>query len=135
MGDDDKKGFTVTDRRVKPDDDTPVSKAGNKTAPDPEAGPKAGNIGAPGDACSAPLPEMNFASFIISINTSALIHLGLLPDLATGQSQKQVELARQTIDLLGILKEKTKGNLSPDEADLLDNVLFDLRIKFVDACK
>ena len=135
MGDEDKKGFTVTDRRVKPEDDAQASQPAGKTASDLGAEPKPGPNPKPEDDCSAPLPEMTFASFIISLNTSALIHLGLLPDLATGQALKQVELARQTIDLLGILKEKSKGNLTRDEADLLDNVLFDLRIKFVDACK
>jgi hypothetical protein len=129
MADEEKKGFTVTDRRVRINDPAPVAEP--EINPEPVAAEKPG----PEQSCYESMPGMNFASFIISLNTSALIHLGLLPDPAGGQVEKQVELARQTIDLLDILKEKTQGNLSKDESDLLDNVLFDLRIKFLDVCK
>jgi len=135
MDNDGKKGFTVTDRRVKIDADAQLQEPPSQTGSAAPTGPEAAQNAEPDPACSGPLPEMSFASFIISLNTSALIHLGLLPDLSGGQVEKQVELARQTIDLIGILKEKTKGNLAREEADLLDNVLFDLRIKFLDVCK
>jgi len=127
MTDQDKKGFTVTDRRVKPDQEA-------KDAPSP-AKPETEKKTEPQNQCAEPFPEMTFASFLISLNTSALMHLGLLPDLSSGQVQKNFELAKQTIDLLGLLKEKTKGNLSQEEQDLLDNLLLDLRLKFVELCK
>jgi len=135
MDNEEKKGFTVTDRRAKIDEGAQLREPPSQTGSAAPTGPEDSQNAEPDPACSAPLPEMNFASFIISLNTSALIHLGLLPDPAGEQVEKQVEFARQTIDLLGILKEKTKGNLAREEADLLDNVLFDLRIKFLDACK
>jgi hypothetical protein len=78
-----------------------------------------------------PLPPVTFATFIFSLNSSALIHLGELPDPASGQSGRDVGLAKQTIDLLGMLKEKTRGNLTPDEDQMLDAVLFDLRMRYL----
>lgn len=80
-----------------------------------------------------PLPEINFSSFILSLSTSVLIQLGEIQDPITKQSAKQLPLAKQTIDLIGMLKEKTKGNLSPDEAKVLDAMLYDLRMRYVKA--
>ncbi len=128
MAEDEKKGFTIKDRRIKPGEDEP--KPASQT---PEgAGPK--EPAAPGPE-KFPLPEMNFATFIISLNTSALIHLGLLPDPGSGRLEHNPELAKQTIDLLGILEEKTRGNLTPEEQDLFNNVLYELRIKYVELGK
>jgi len=128
MSEQDKKGFTVTDRRISQNQDAQAEAEQKARESEPsQARPEA--------ACPESFPPMTFASFIISLNTSALIHLGLLPDPSTGQTHKEPELARQTIDLLGILKEKTRNNLDKDEQDLLDNLLFDLRLKFVELCK
>lgn len=80
-----------------------------------------------------PLPEINFNSLILSLSTSALIQLGEIQDPQTNQPAKNLSLAKQTIDLIGMLKEKTKGNLTPDEERLLDSVLYDLRMRFVRA--
>jgi len=77
------------------------------------------------------LPPVTFATFIVSLSSSALVHLGEIPDPATGRYQKNLTLAKQTIDILEILKEKTKGNLDSEEEGLLNNILFDLRIKYV----
>ncbi len=78
-----------------------------------------------------PLPPVNFSTFIVSLSSSALVHLGEIPDPTTGQYNKNLILAKQTIDILQMLKEKTKGNLDPDEEALLTNILFDLRVKYV----
>lgn len=77
------------------------------------------------------LPEINFASFIISLSSSALFHLGEIPDPGTNQTQRNLPLAKQTIDILGLLKEKTVGNLERDETQLLENLLYDLRMRYV----
>jgi len=77
------------------------------------------------------LPPVTFSSFILSLNASALIYLGEIPNPQTKKYEKNLNLAKQTIDLLGILKEKTKGNLTKEEDNLLENILFDLRMKFV----
>jgi hypothetical protein len=81
------------------------------------------------------LPSIDFATFIVSLSHSALLHLGDAPNPETDKVEKSLPLARQTIDLLGVLEEKTKGNLSGDEERLLSHVLFDLRMRFVEAEK
>ncbi|WP_456433126.1 DUF1844 domain-containing protein [Thermosulfuriphilus sp.] len=79
------------------------------------------------------LPPVNFSTFILSLSTSALVHLGELPEPETGEKKINIELARHAIDTLAMLKEKTKGNLTKDEEALLDHILYDLRLKFVKA--
>lgn len=82
-----------------------------------------------------PLPEINFASFVLSLSSSALLHFGQIPDPITNKSERNLPLAKQTIDILGILHEKTKGNLTKDEEQLMDHLLHDLRIKYVEESK
>ncbi len=83
------------------------------------------------------MPAINFSTFIFSLNSSALVHLGSLADPTTGNIQKELALAKQTIDILAMLQEKTKGNLTDEEDKLLGHILHDLRIKFVQekSCK
>ena len=78
------------------------------------------------------LPSIDFATFIISMSHSALIQLGEAAHPDTGEIEPNVSLARQTIDLLGMLEEKTKGNLTGDEERLLSQVLYDLRMRCVE---
>jgi len=80
------------------------------------------------------LPPLDFASFVFSLSTSTMILLGILPDPTTKKMMKNLAMARQHIDLLGLLQEKTVGNLSKDEESFLQNALYDLRMKFVEAC-
>ncbi len=82
-----------------------------------------------------PLPEINFASFVLSLSSSALLHFGQIPDPMTKRTERNLPLAKQTIDILGILEEKTKGNLTKDEEQLMENLLHDLRIKYVEESK
>ncbi len=77
------------------------------------------------------LPPVNFSMFILSLNTSALVHLGQIPDPQTQQKKTDLALARQTIDILDMLKEKTKGNLTRDEEKLLDSILYELRVLYL----
>ena len=73
---------------------------------------------------------LDFSTFLISLGTSAMIQLGDAPDPTSGGMLKpDPEGARQTIDLLGLLEEKTRGNLDPTEAELLTNLLSDLRLR------
>ncbi len=78
-----------------------------------------------------PLPEITFSAFLISLSSSAFIHLGDLPDPTTGEKKKDLPLAKQTIDLLGLLREKTRNNLLEDEEKLFDHLLYDLRMRYV----
>lgn len=81
------------------------------------------------------LPDINFPTFILSLATSAQVHLGVVDDPMTKKKEKDLDLAKQTIDIVGILQEKTKGNLSEEEGRLLEHVLFDLRMMYVEAKK
>ena len=80
---------------------------------------------------AAQLPEINFQTFVFSLNASALVQLGVMDDPATGRKEKNLSLAKQTIDILSMLQEKTEGNLTDDEENLLKNILYDLRIRYV----
>jgi len=73
----------------------------------------------------------DFSTLVITLSTSALLYLGEIPDPETNAPALNLPLARHSIDILVMLKEKTKGNLSPQELSLLDGFLYDLRLKFV----
>jgi len=70
---------------------------------------------------------------MLSLSTSALIQLGEIQDPLAKETVKNLPLAKQTIDLIGMLMEKTKGNLSPDEERLMEQILYDLRMRYVKA--
>ncbi len=78
---------------------------------------------------------VNFASFLLSLATTGMVHLGEMPEPSSGQKMEDLEAARQMIDILGILQEKTQGNLSAEETQLLENVLYELRMKFMGKSK
>lgn len=79
------------------------------------------------------MPEVTFTAFVMSLSSSVLYHLGEIKDPATGQTGKDLPIAKQTIDTLKMLQEKTLGNLDHDEAEMLENILHDLRLRYVKA--
>lgn len=83
---------------------------------------------------SEPLPAVDFGTFVLSLGSSVLLYLGELkaPD-APGAIN--LPLAKQTIDILGMLQDKTRGNLTREETELCENLLYDLRMKYVAAKK
>lgn len=81
------------------------------------------------------LPHVDFSTFILSLSHSVLMHLGEAPHPETGQIERNLQLARQTIDLIAMLEEKTKGNLSGDEERLIGQILYDLRMRYVELSK
>jgi hypothetical protein len=104
----------------------------DKRGGDGEAAPAA----KPPEPAGRELPRPDFAALAISLGHSALFHLGLVADPATGkQGTRDLALARQSIDILEMLEGKTKGNLTADEARLLEDLLYDLRMRFVEASK
>lgn len=117
-----KSGFTVKDRRAFAEKDEDVK---NKEAQNKPLKQEAKEVP------RAVLPEINFATFIISLNASALLHLGVMEDPAISKKAKNLPLGKQTIDILGMIEEKTKGNLSKEEKSLLKNILYDLRMIYV----
>ena len=82
-------------------------------------------------------PQLDFNAFVLSLGSSALIHLGLAPDpdAAGPQAKANLPLAQQSIDLLALLQEKTRGNLTPEEDRFLRNLLYDLRMRYVEAAR
>ena len=76
-------------------------------------------------------PSVNFTNFILSLSTSALFHFGDFPENEGGTPQKNLPAAKQTIDILDMLHEKTKGNLDNDENSLLQGVLYELKMRYV----
>jgi hypothetical protein len=78
---------------------------------------------------------INFSTFVISLSTQALAHLGEIADPMIGRVSVDLIAAKQLIDMLGVLDEKTKGNLDQDEAALLEHCLYDLRLKYVELAR
>ena len=79
--------------------------------------------------------QIDFSTLIFSLATGAIINLGLAPDPVTKKVQKNPELAKQNIEILVLLQDKTKGNLTSEEAQLLENLLTEVRLKYVQATK
>lgn len=83
------------------------------------------------EADETQMPAIDFATFVISLNSSALVQLGILEEPGSGQKVKNLALAKQTIDVLAMLQEKTKGNLNRDEENIIKSILYDLRMLYV----
>ena len=77
------------------------------------------------------LPKVDFEAFIYSLFTTAMLHLGEVPDPDTGKPSVNLPFAKHTIDTLAMLEEKTKGNLTDGEAKELDEFLAHLRLLYV----
>ncbi len=130
----DKKDFIVKDRRTfaKGDEETEIKEEKAEPAKEDAKTEEPEKAAAPDkDTEDFQLPEINFATFIFSLNSSALMHLGVIEDPGTGKNVKNLPIAKQTIDILGMLKEKTQGNLTDDEANMLKHILYDLRMIYV----
>jgi hypothetical protein len=76
-------------------------------------------------------PEVNFVNFILSLSTTAMYHFGDFPDPVSQKAQRNLTAAKQTIDILGMLRSKTEGNLDNNEKSLIDGLLFELRMRYV----
>jgi hypothetical protein len=79
------------------------------------------------------LPKIDFSSFILSLYSSGLVQLGKVEEPSTGKKTKDLEMAKHTIDMIAMLQEKTAGNLTDDEKNLLKALLSELRIAYVEA--
>ena len=126
------KGFVIKDKRTfssetgepRPEgSEEAKEQADKREAPAPESESAAEE--------QAPFPELNFATFVFSLSSSALLHFGEIPDPTTGTKKTNLPMAKQTIDILAMLEEKTKGNLTNEEGEFLKNILYDLRMRYV----
>jgi hypothetical protein len=95
-----------------------------------------GEGSSPADAPADPIPKIDFSTFVISLGSSAMYHMGIVGGPEAGAPEpKNLALARQTIDTLEMLAEKTSGNLGVQEAKLLETLLYELRMRFVESGK
>jgi hypothetical protein len=102
---------------------------------DPDPSAKPGQPGGPSaGTAETGLPAVDFSTFVMSLTHSALVHLGDAPD-PEGARGVHLPLARQTIDLLALLQEKTKNNLLGPEERLLEQALYDLRLRYVEVSR
>ena len=138
------KRFRVSDRRrfteggdKKDEPERKTAEAAQPTSGDAKGAPAGESEGARAGKEQGPtqLPEINFSTFVFSLSSSAFIHLGLAEDPMTGEKRKDLPLAKQTIDILAMLQEKTRGNLSEDEGKLMEGILYELRMRYVDEKK
>lgn len=105
-------GFTIVDKRGREGETEPVAPA------------------------APPLPKADFAGLALSLATSALYHLGLIAEPETGKpGQKNLPMARHSIDTLELLEQKTQGNLTAEEVELLAKLLTELRVHYVEASR
>jgi hypothetical protein len=130
-----KKGFVVKDRRTFDESGKTWDEEATKQDPVKQGADIPGEIP---DAAEEPagegndyVPEVTFAGFILSLSTTALYHFGDFPDPATKKAEKNLAAAKQMIDTLSLLEAKTRGNLDQDEKNLVDGVLYELRMRYI----
>jgi len=130
----DKRDFIIKDKRIFAEEDQGQKEKEEAAKPQKEeikADEPEEAVTPEEDETDFQLPEINFATFIFSLNSSVLVQLGVIDDPATGKKAKNLLLGKQTIDILGMLEEKTQGNLTKDEESMLKNILYDLRMIYV----
>jgi hypothetical protein len=149
------KAFKIDDRRrfssegeLKPEFTGPEEPA--RTSESPGASvladkPREAAVGTPpaGGTSRPPQPgqhepqaaEITFETFVVGLSTQALVHLGEIPDPQNGDSMQDLAAAQQIIDIIGLLKDKTRGNLDHNEQSLMDAILFELRMKYVERAR
>jgi len=130
-------GFTVKDRRLFSEEGEARSEPEEPAAPQAEQAQEKTQdqprTQGPKEPSHHSLPPVDFSALILSLSHAAMMHLGHIPDPMTGESSPDLELARHTIDTIGMLKDKTAGNLDQDEQRLIDSALTELRMAFVRA--
>jgi hypothetical protein len=124
------QNFRVTDKRgfhEDVEDRPPEAAAQEESAKTAAPGPEEKSS----EPRTAPRPPIDFPSYILSYYTQGLVLLGEVPNPYTNKKEEDVAAAHHTVDILSMLQQKTKGNLSKDEEQLLDTVLYELRMKFM----
>jgi len=131
MESNEEKSFKVQDKRRIGDTNRDIEE--NKKKEDVTTKNKSSKTDKKPSSQKPPLPEIDFSFFIISLSSSAAINFGDIPDPINNKKEVNLPLAKQTIDIISMLKEKTKNNLNPSESKLIDNLLYDLQMRYVKA--
>ena len=125
------KGFVIKDRRSFDEKGDLKDKEAAQAPPEKAAGEPP--EGRKKETTTSPLPEVSFTGLIFSLSSSALFHMGEIADPSTGENRKDLGLAKHAVDTIAMLREKTAGNLTPEEQKFVENVLTDLRWRYVKA--
>jgi len=123
---DEEQKFNVTDKRGFTEDGTP-----KPVAEEPAEKPPAAAASDTKDKAGESRQPIDFPSYILSYYTQGMVLLGEIPNPYTNKKEEDVESARNIVDILALLEQKTKGNLSSEESKLLESVLYELRMKFM----
>lgn len=123
------KGFVIKDKRIfdesgetRREEQKKDEVAKDETPPEKKSEEKAGEDY---------FPDVTFSSFVISLSTTAMYHFGDFPDPVTKKAEKNLTAAKQTIDMLNMIKGKTAGNLDNNEKSLLEGILYELMMRYV----
>ncbi|MEW6327206.1 MAG: DUF1844 domain-containing protein [Thermodesulfobacteriota bacterium] len=135
MNEDKEKGYTVRDRRIFSQEKSgqeaeKVEERSGQETTTFKKGPAEAEVQKESKQPTV-LPPVDFSTFIFSLNTSALVHLGEIADPVTGKRERDLVFAKHTIDTIAMLQEKTRGNLTKDEEALIQHILYDLRMRYV----
>jgi len=122
MSDKEGEGFTIKDKRSsnQSGEEAKAPEESQKKEPAPQE-----------EQPPAQAAELNFSTFVLSMASSAFYHLGDIPDPMTGQKQENLPAVKQTIDILIMLQDKTKNNVDAEEAKLMEQLIYELQIKYV----
>ena len=123
-------GFVVKDKRLFDESgkERPQKEVQSSTA---EEKPKVQESSPTEPKHESDYPQVTFTNFVLSLSTSALFHFGDFPDPEGGKTEKNLPAAKQTIDILDMLNEKTKGNLNENENNLIQGALYELKMRYV----
>jgi Domain of unknown function (DUF1844). len=123
-------GFVVKDKRLFDESgkERPQEEAQSSAA---EEKPKVQESSQTEPKQESDYPHVTFTNFVLSLSTSALFHFGDFPDPEGGKTEKNLPAAKQTIDILDMINEKTKGNLNENENSLIQGVLYELKMRYV----
>jgi hypothetical protein len=126
----DEQGFRITDKRgFRENGETPDASSATKETPAGASSSAAENTAKEQEL--PPRPPIDLPSYLLSYYTQGLVLLGEVPNPYTNKKEEDVEAARHTIDILTMLEQKTKGNLTKEEQQLMETVLYELRMKFM----
>ncbi len=124
-------GFKVQDRRIFSEDGelrAPQPEKASKTVEKGSDGTGAREAQAPGADDASGETGIDFSGFVLSLATTGMVHLGAIPDPVTGKKQENIPGVRQMIEILTVLRDKTRGNLSNEEARLLDGLIYEMQM-------
>lgn len=126
------QSFRITDKRgFREDGEVRTPEASEKTEEQPANKPSSAAEGTPPGQELPPRTPIDFPSYLLTYYTQGLVLLGEVPNPYTNKKEEDVDAARHTIDVLSMLEQKTKGNLTKEEQQLLENVIYELRMKFM----